>query len=112
MTCFSYPDPGNPDLSAQDMDASGAATSNIPLTDQERLALVYQPDEESEWLGEGRDTMTQRLVGGLEALSQLNFAGPFVYAVDVQAYPDYWSVVPYPTDLSNIREKLLNKYYR
>jgi len=105
-------DPGNPDLSAQDTDASGAATSNIPLTDEERLALAYEPDEETEWLGEGREEMTQRLVAGLEALSQLNFAGPFVYPVDVQAYPDYWTVVPYPTDLSTIREKLLNKYYR
>ena len=87
-------DPGNPDLSA---DASGAATSNIPLTDEDRLSLAYDPDEESEWLGEGRETMSQRLVTGLEALSQLNFAGPFVYPVDVQQYPDYWSVVPYHT---------------
>lgn len=102
-------DPGNPDLSA---DASGAATSNIPLTDEDRLSLAYDPDEESEWLGEGRETMSQRLVTGLEALSQLNFAGPFVYPVDVQQYPDYWSVVPYPTDLNTIREKLWNKYYR
>jgi len=105
-------DPGNPDLSAQDTDASGAATSNIPLTDEERLTLAYVPDEESEWLGEGREEMTQRLVTGLEALSQLHFAGPFVYAVDVHEYPDYWSVVPYPTDLNTLREKLLNKYYR
>lgn len=105
-------DPGNPDLSAQDTDASGAATSNIPLTDEERLTLAYVPDEESEWLGEGREEMTQRLVTGLEALSQLHFAGPFVYPVDVHEYPDYWSVVPYPTDLNTLREKLLNKYYR
>lgn len=104
-------DPGNPDLSAQDTDASGAATSNIPLTDEERLLLAYEPDD-SEWLGEGREAMTQRLVTALEALSQLNFAGPFVYPVDVQAYPDYWTVVPYPSDLSTLREKLLNKYYR
>ena len=108
---FFLPDPGNPDLSAQDTDASGAATSNIPLTDEERLLLAYEP-EDSDWLGEGRDAMTERLIAGLEALSQLNFAGPFVYPVDVQAYPDYWTVVPYPTDLSNLREKLLNKYYR
>lgn len=105
-------DPGNPDLSAQDTDASGAATSNIPLTDEDRLTLAYDPDEESEWLGEGREAMTQRLVTGLEALSQLYFAGPFVYPVDVHEYPDYWSVVPYPTDLNTVREKLLNKYYR
>ena len=108
---FFLSDPGNPDLSAQDTDASGAATSNIPLTDEERLILAYEP-EDSDWLGEGRDAMTERLVAGLEALSQLNFAGPFVYPVDVHAYPDYWTVVPYPTDLSNLREKLLNKYYR
>ncbi|KAL9968709.1 hypothetical protein ACROYT_G020827 [Oculina patagonica] len=105
-------DPGNPDLSAQDTDASGAATSNIPLTDEDRQTLAYVPDEESEWLGEGRDAMTQRLVTGLEALSQLYLAGPFVYPVDVHEYPDYWSVVPYPTDLNTVREKLLNKYYR
>lgn len=93
------------------MDASGAATSNIPLTDEERISLAYQPDE-SDWFGEGREAMSERLVRGLEALSQLNFAGPFVFPVDVQAYPDYWSVVPYPTDLHTILEKLLNKYYR
>lgn len=105
-------DPGNPDLSAQDTDASGAATSNIPLTEDDRQALAYDPDEESEWLGEGREAMTQRLITSIEALSQLNFAGPFVYPVDVQQYPDYWSVVPYPTDLNTVREKLLNQYYR
>lgn len=104
-------DPGNPDLFAQDTDASGAATSNIPLNDEERLSLAYKPDE-TEWFDEGREAMTLRLVAGLEALSQLNFAGPFVYPVDVQAYPDYWSVVPFPTDLSTLREKLLHQYYR
>ena len=68
--------------------------------------------DEQDWLGEDQESMTQRVVAGIDALSQLSFAGPFVFPVDVQAYPDYWRVVPYPTDMNNIREKLLNKYYR
>ena len=93
------------------MNAFGAASSNIPLTNEERISLAYEPNE-ADWFGEGREVMTDRLVPGLEALSWLHFAGPFVFPVNVDAYPDYWTVVPYPTDLHTLREKLLNKYYR
>ena len=103
-------DPGNPDIQANE-DASGASTSNIPLTDDDRQALSYEPTE-LDWLGEGREEISQRIMSCIESLYQLSMAGPFVYPVDVQTYPDYWSVVPLPTDLSTIIQKLENKFYR
>ncbi|EDO38859.1 predicted protein, partial [Nematostella vectensis] len=98
--------PGNGDETT-----SGAATSNIPLTDEDRQALAYEPSE-ADWFGEGRDEMTSRIMGCVDRLCELSLAGPFVYPVDVQAYPDYWSVVPYPIDLHTIIEKLGNRFYR
>ena len=94
-------DLGNHESEASDQDASGAFTSNIPLTDEDRQELSYEPTE-MDWLEEGREEMTQRIMSCIESLYQLSMVGPFVYPVDLQTYPDYWSVVPVPIDLSTI----------
>lgn len=39
-------------------------------------------------------------------------AAPFAFPVDLQAYPTYCTVVAYVTDLSTIRERLVNRFYR
>lgn len=39
-------------------------------------------------------------------------AAPFAFPVDLQAYPTYCTVVAYITDLSTIRSRLVNRFYR
>lgn len=39
-------------------------------------------------------------------------AAPFAFPVDLQAYPTYCTVVAYVTDLSTIRQRLVNRFYR
>lgn len=39
-------------------------------------------------------------------------AAPFAFPVDLQAYPTYCTVVAYITDLSTIRQRLVNHFYR
>ena len=73
--------------------------------------MTYVPDD-SEWFNEGRDPMTPRLLAGIEAICLLRFAGLFVWPVDVQSYPDYWTIVAFPTDLNTIKERLENRFYR
>ena len=52
------------------------------------------------------------LFSGIEQFSELPIAGAFAYPVDVEGYPDYLSTVAYPTDLSTIRQRLVNNFYR
>lgn len=106
IMCLTPAHPGN-----QEQDTGEEGPSNMALSDEELEALSYEPSE-TDWLGEGREQMTQRIMSSMEALCQLSMAGPFVYPVDVQAYPDYWSIVPFPNDLSTIIQKLENKFYR
>lgn len=115
FSIFSVPlklavDPGTPDDS--DANTSGVASSNIPITDEEHDALVKYIPEENEWPDEEYDAAITRITRGLSILSELPFAAPFAYPVDVQSYPDYWSVVAYPIDLKTIVDRLINKYYR
>lgn len=42
----------------------------------------------------------------------LDVAAPFSFPVDLQAYPTYCTVVAYVTDLSTIRQRLVNRFYR
>ncbi|VVC97121.1 unnamed protein product [Leptidea sinapis] len=42
----------------------------------------------------------------------LAVAEPFVAPVDLQQYPSYAMVVPYPVDLATIRARFENQFYR
>lgn len=45
-------------------------------------------------------------------LPSSDVAAPFAFPVDLQAYPTYCTVVAYVTDLSHIRQRLVNRFYR
>lgn len=46
------------------------------------------------------------------ASTNTDVAAPFAFPVDLQAYPTYCTVVAYVTDLSTIRQRLVNRFYR
>ncbi|KAJ6665821.1 hypothetical protein lerEdw1_001293 [Lerista edwardsae] len=48
----------------------------------------------------------------MEPIPSNDIASAFVAPVDFQAYPMYCTVVAYPTDLSTIKQRLENRFYR
>ncbi|XP_048361765.1 PH-interacting protein [Sphaerodactylus townsendi] len=85
--------------------------TSVPLTNAESRALIYKPLD-GEWGSRTRDDECERIISGINQLMTLDIASPFVAPVDFQAYPMYCTVVAYPTDLSTIKQRLENRFYR
>ncbi|GFR63055.1 bromodomain and WD repeat-containing protein 3-like [Elysia marginata] len=83
----------------------------IDVTQDEYKSLLYVP-KKTEWPASGREEDSQRLVEGIGALMQHSVAEPFIAPVDLQQFPTYAYCVPYPIDLSTIKTRLENGFYR
>ncbi|XP_048458714.1 bromodomain and WD repeat-containing protein 3-like isoform X1 [Rhincodon typus] len=86
-------------------------SAGVPVTVEELEALLYRP-QEGEWGEESRDEECERIIRGIDDLVTLDIATPFNAPVDLRAYPVYCMVVSYLTDLSTIRMRLVNRFYR
>ncbi|KAJ8355742.1 hypothetical protein SKAU_G00185360 [Synaphobranchus kaupii] len=84
---------------------------SVPLSEEEHRELLYVPLE-GEWGSQTRNDECERIIAGIDQLATLDIAAPFVFPVDLQAYPTYCTVVAYLTDLSTIKERLMNRFYR
>ncbi|XP_064196631.1 PH-interacting protein isoform X3 [Anguilla rostrata] len=84
---------------------------SVPLSEEEHRELLYVPLE-GEWGSRNRNAECERIIAGIDQLITLDIAAPFAVPVDLQAYPTYCTVVAYLTDLSTIRERLRNRFYR
>jgi hypothetical protein len=80
--------------------------------DEEITATLYTPDSTSEWPAHGRDIECERISQGLEQIMELSIAEWFLAPVDLNAFPIYGMVIEYPIDLSLIRARIDNKFYR
>ncbi|ESP01057.1 hypothetical protein LOTGIDRAFT_140025, partial [Lottia gigantea] len=78
---------------------------------EEMKALLYTP-KANEWPPEGRDVECDRIVHGLELLMEHRIAEYFSAPVDLSAFPSYAIVIEYPIDLSTIKARLENRFYR
>uniref|UniRef100_A0A670Y8K7 PH-interacting protein n=1 Tax=Pseudonaja textilis TaxID=8673 RepID=A0A670Y8K7_PSETE len=85
--------------------------TSVPLTHNESRSLIYKPLD-GEWGSRTRDDECERIISGINQLMTLDIASAFVAPVDFQAYPMYCTVVAYPTDLSTIKQRLENRFYR
>ncbi|XP_072264657.1 PH-interacting protein isoform X3 [Pyxicephalus adspersus] len=85
--------------------------TSVPLTEIEVRSLRYKTLD-GEWGCRSRDEECERIIGGLNQLMTLDIASAFLAPVDLQAYPMYCMVVAYPTDLSTIKQRLENRFYR
>uniref|UniRef100_A0A8C6XZ87 PH-interacting protein n=1 Tax=Naja naja TaxID=35670 RepID=A0A8C6XZ87_NAJNA len=85
--------------------------TSVPLTNNESRSLIYKPLD-GEWGSRTRDDECERIISGINQLMTLDIASAFVAPVDFQAYPMYCTVVAYPTDLSTIKQRLENRFYR
>uniref|UniRef100_A0A803SNZ4 Pleckstrin homology domain interacting protein n=1 Tax=Anolis carolinensis TaxID=28377 RepID=A0A803SNZ4_ANOCA len=85
--------------------------TSVPLTSAESKSLIYKPLD-GEWGSRSRDDECERIISGINQLMTLDIASAFVAPVDFLAYPMYCTVVAYPTDLSTIKQRLENRFYR
>ncbi|KAM3602893.1 uncharacterized protein V6R79_012963 [Siganus canaliculatus] len=84
---------------------------SVPLTEDEQKELLYVPMD-GEWGCRPRAEECDRIIKAIDQLCTLDVAAPFAFPVDLQAYPTYCTVVAYVTDLSTIRQRLVNRFYR
>lgn len=66
----------------------------------------------SEWPAQGCDSECDRIVRGLEQIMGLSIAEQFLVPVDLNAFPIYAMIIEYPIDLSTVKERLENRFYR
>ncbi|XP_043942758.1 LOW QUALITY PROTEIN: PH-interacting protein [Protopterus annectens] len=85
--------------------------TSVPLDEHEMKLLLYRPLD-GEWGSRSRDAECERIISGINQLMTLDVASAFMAPVDLQAYPVYCTVVAYPTDLSTVKQRLENRFYR
>lgn len=86
----------------------GSAVQVLP---EEIRAILYQPIAE-EWPRGDREATCRRIIAGLDVVMTLAIAEPFVAPVDLNRYPSYAFVVEYPIDVSTIKARFENHFYR
>ncbi|KRZ22263.1 Bromodomain and WD repeat-containing protein 1 [Trichinella pseudospiralis] len=95
------------------LEVGNNARDNGEISDLSDAASIwpYTP-KANEWPSRGRDAECQRLLLGLEVISGQPFAEPFLEPVDLDVYPWYCMCIEYPCDLSTIKARLVNRFYR
>lgn len=83
----------------------------VPVLPEELQTILYQPQPE-EWPMGDREAACRRISRGLDQVMGLAIAEPFTAPVDLNLYPIYSYIVEYPMDLSTIKARLENHFYR
>ncbi|KAF2360852.1 Bromodomain, partial [Trinorchestia longiramus] len=119
MTYFVTWDNGETEkLSPWDMEPIGEVAeehdsgTGIEVSSEELERLRYKWTEE-DW-PDGRDGGEEgrRIATGMGLVMGLAVAEPFLAPVDLSVYPNYAMIVEYPMDLSTIKSRLENGFYR
>jgi len=84
---------------------------SLPISEEELERLMYIPNSQ-DWPDRGRDLECERLIRGLEKIMQIAWSEYFIAPVDLNDYPLYATIVAYPIDLSTIKTRLENRFYR
>ena len=88
---------------------SGAGLTVLPA---EIASTLYRAKAEDWPPGGDRDAECERISACFGQAMSLAIAEPFAAPVDLNAYPSYALVVEYPMDLSTIKARLDNRFYR
>ncbi|KAL8619065.1 hypothetical protein ACOMHN_020763 [Nucella lapillus] len=83
----------------------------VPVDSEELKGMLYVP-KANEWSSAGYEVESHRILRGLEAVMGHSAAQPFNAPVDLSAFPLYAVIIEYPIDLSTIKARLENGYYR
>ena len=74
--------------------------------------MLYTPMEEEWGVSGSLETECQRIIQCVEQVMTLRIAEQFVAPVDLNSYPTYPYYIPYPSDLSTIKNRLDMRFYR
>jgi len=88
------------------------APTCIPATPDDLLRLGSYTAKEDEWPEHGMEIEVERLLKGIDRIMEFALAEPFAAPVDLNAYPQYCLSIEYPSDLSTIKARLENRFYR
>lgn len=83
----------------------------MPVLPDEIQSILYQPAVD-EWPLGDRDGACRRIISCLDKVMALAIAEPFLAPVDLNLYKTYAFVVEYPVDLSTIKARFENHFYR
>ena len=83
----------------------------MPVTVNEIALMRYDP-KPGEWSHAGQDSECDRIIAGLEQIMGLRIAESFAVPVDLNAFPIYALIIAYPVDLSTVKARLENRFYR
>ncbi|KAB0802050.1 hypothetical protein PPYR_04236 [Photinus pyralis] len=83
----------------------------VKVLPEEIQNILYRPQAE-EWPHGDRESACKKICEGLEKVMGLAIAEPFLAPVDLSQYPTYAYIVEYPIDLSTIKARLENNFYR
>lgn len=83
---------------------------SVPVLEPELTSILYKTMP-SDWPGE-REAITRHIVAGITKVMELAIAEPFLVPVDLNVYPTYAMVIEYPIDLSTIKARFENSFYR
>lgn len=87
------------------------AGAGMPVLPDE-TASTYKPRVEDWPPGGERDSECDRIAAGISQVMSLAMAEHFSAPVDLNCYPSYTYIVEYPVDLSMIKARLENRFYR
>ncbi|XP_042863346.1 bromodomain and WD repeat-containing protein 3-like isoform X2 [Penaeus japonicus] len=102
--------PWDMELIDENMEAMERGGS-VAVKPKELEELLYRPQSE-EWVGRNPDQECDRISHGLSLIMTLAIAEPFLVPVDLNAYPMYALTIDYPMDLTTIKSRLDNRFYR
>ncbi|XP_066145385.1 PH-interacting protein isoform X1 [Euwallacea fornicatus] len=83
----------------------------IPVLANELWSILYKPTS-VDWPNCERDTACKAIARGITQVMELAIAEPFLVPVDINVYPTYALIVEYPIDLSTIKARFENNFYR
>lgn len=98
------------DLEVLDNDSKDLQ-DGVAATPEQLKSCLYIPTSE-EWNNIGSESECTRISEALATIMELAISEPFNYPVDVTAYPEYMLDVEYPMDLSLIKARVDNHFYR
>ena len=79
---------------------------------ESRLSELLRLQEKSVKEAWGGKREPARILRGLDQAEGLHVSHMFKDPVDINSFPKYFKRVAFPTDLSTIKERLHNKFYR
>ncbi|CAG9864164.1 unnamed protein product [Phyllotreta striolata] len=86
-------------------------SESIPVLEEELSSILYKTSE-CDWPYRDLTAITKNIVNGLTKVMELAIAEPFLVPVDINAYPLYAMIIEYPIDLSTIKSRFENRFYR